>query len=75
LPVLAEPVTSVMWYFKNQADGNDKEINIELAAEKVMGLKDLVDVIQFIEVGINVNEADYQAYEAVLCYNHNGTAL
>jgi len=40
-----------------------------------MGLKDLVDVIQFIEVGININEADYQAYDAVLYYNHNGTAL
>lgn len=55
-----------MWEFKAQAAGNDKERNIELAKEKIMGLKDLVDVIQFIEVGKNLNEADDQAYDLVL---------
>ncbi|MEC9489756.1 MAG: Dabb family protein [Halanaerobiales bacterium] len=56
----------VMWEFKDHAEGNDKERNIALAAEKIMELKDLVDVIQFIEVGINLNEADDQAYDLVL---------
>lgn len=33
----------VMWEFKDQAAGNKKEKNIELAAEKLLSLKDLVD--------------------------------
>ncbi len=56
----------VMWEFKDHAEGNDKERNIALAAEKIMELKDLADVIQFIEVGINLNKADDQAYDLVL---------
>ncbi|MFW5961467.1 MAG: Dabb family protein [bacterium] len=56
----------VMWEFKDYAEGNDKEKNIALAKEKIMELKDLVDVIHFIEVGINLNKSDDQAYDLVL---------
>jgi len=55
-----------MWEFKDRAEGNDKEKNIELAKEKIMELKDLVDVINFLEVGINLNKSDDQAYDLVL---------
>ena len=56
----------VMWEFKDRAEGNHKEKNIELAKEKIMELKDLVDVINFLEVGINLNKSDDQAYDLVL---------
>ena len=55
----------VMWEFKDFAEGNDKESNIKTAAQKIMELEDLVDVIRFIEVGINLNESE-AAYDLVL---------
>jgi hypothetical protein len=55
----------VMWKFKDFAAGNLKEENIEIAVEKLLLLKDLVDEIKFLEVGKNINESD-AAYELVL---------
>ena len=55
----------VMWEFKDQAAGNSKEKNIELAAEKLLALKDLVEQIKFLEVGKNINQSE-AAYELVL---------
>ncbi|PTV99837.1 stress responsive alpha/beta barrel protein [Halanaerobium saccharolyticum] len=55
----------VMWEFKDQAAGNSKEENIELAAEKLRSLKDLVEQIKFLEVGKNINQSE-AAYELVL---------
>ena len=55
----------VMWEFKDFAEGNDKESNIKKAEQKIMELEDLVDVINFIEVGINLNESE-AAYDLVL---------
>lgn len=55
----------VMWEFKDFAEGNNKEKNIELAAEKLLSLKDLVEQIKYLEVGKNINQSD-AAYELVL---------
>jgi len=55
----------VMWEFKDFAEGTDKESNIKKAEQKIMELEDLVDVINFIEVGINLNESE-AAYDLVL---------
>ncbi|RQD74705.1 MAG: Dabb family protein [Halanaerobium sp. MSAO_Bac5] len=55
----------VMWVFKDFAENNKKEKNIEIAEKKISALKDLVDVIKFIEVGVNINESD-AAYDLVL---------
>lgn len=55
----------VMWEFKDFAEGNDKDSNIQKAEQKIMELEDLVDVINFIEVGINLNESE-AAYDLVL---------
>jgi len=54
-----------MWEFKDFAEGNEKEKNIELAAEKLLSLKDLVEEIKFLEVGKNINQSE-AAYELVL---------
>lgn len=55
----------VMWEFKESASGNKKEKNIELAAEKLLALKDLVEQIKFLEVGMNINQSE-AAYELIL---------
>jgi len=55
----------VMWKFKEVAENNDKITNIELAKEKLLSLKDTVEVIRFIEVGININNRE-AAYDLVL---------
>ncbi|RQD74101.1 MAG: Dabb family protein [Halanaerobium sp. MSAO_Bac5] len=55
----------VMWEFKNYAEGNDKDRNIALAKQKILALKDLIDLIEYIEVGINLNESE-AAYDLVL---------
>jgi hypothetical protein len=55
----------VMWEFKDFAEGNKKETNIEIAAEKLLSLKDLVEQIKFLEVGKNINDSE-AAYELVL---------
>lgn len=55
----------VMWEFKDFAEGNKKEKNIEIVAEKLLSLQDLVEQIKFLEVGKNINKSD-AAYELVL---------
>lgn len=55
----------VMWKFKETAAGNSKEKNIEIAAEKLLSLKDLVEEIKFLEVGKNINDSK-AAYELIL---------
>jgi len=55
----------VMWTFKEVAENNDKITNIELAKEKLLSLEDTVEVIKFIEIGININNSE-AAYDLVL---------
>lgn len=55
----------VMWKFKDFVEGNKKEKNIELAAEKLRSLKDSVEQIKFLEVGKNINQSE-AAYELIL---------
>lgn len=55
----------VMWEFKDFAENNGKKKNVELAKQKLLSLKDLVDQIQFIEVGKNINQSE-AAYDLVL---------
>ena len=63
----------VMWEFKDFAEGNEKEKNIELAAEKLLSLKDLVEEIKFLEVGKNINQSE-AAYELVLITEFESSA-
>lgn len=55
----------VMWEFKDFAEGNEKKENIKIVEKKLLALKDLVDQIQFIEVGKNINGSD-AAYDLSL---------
>ena len=63
----------VMWEFKDQAAGNSKEENIELAAEKLRSLKGLVEQIKFLEVGKNINQSE-AAYELILITEFESSA-
>ncbi len=55
----------VMWTFKEFAEGKDKKTNIQLTKEKLLSLRQTVDVIKEIEVGINIDTSD-SAYDLVL---------
>lgn len=63
----------VMWEFKDFAEGNEKEKNIEIAAEMLLSLKDLVEEIKFLEVGKNINQSE-AAYELVLITEFESSA-
>ncbi|MBC8062489.1 MAG: Dabb family protein [Clostridiaceae bacterium] len=55
----------VMWKLKEVAEGASKEENAVKIKEKLEALKDKIEVIKSIEVGINVNLSD-MAYDVVL---------
>lgn len=55
----------VMWKFKAFAENNEKKVNIGIAKEMLLALKDKIDAIDFIEVGVHLNE-DPSAYDMVL---------
>lgn len=55
----------VMWKLNDKAEGNTKEENAKLIKTKIEELKDKIDEIVDIEVGINVVE-DPSAYDVVL---------
>ena len=45
----------VLWSFRPQAEGRSKQENIELAREKLLGLKDSIPEVRSLEIGININ--------------------
>ncbi|MDP2808360.1 MAG: Dabb family protein [bacterium] len=55
----------VLWSFRPQAEGRSKQENIELAREKLLGLKDSIKEIKSLEVGINSN-AGQDAFDLAL---------
>lgn len=55
----------VMWDIKEDVEGRSKMENIKLVKEKIEGLKDLIEEIVSLEVGINIVEGD-QARDLVL---------
>lgn len=46
----------VMWKLKSEAEGNSKERNANIIKESLEELKDKIQVLKRIEVGINNNE-------------------
>ena len=55
----------VMWKLKENAEGNGKEENAKLIKDKIEKLKEQIDIIVDIELGINIVE-DPSAYDIVL---------
>lgn len=55
----------VLWNFRPQAEGRNKEENVELAREKLLGLKNSIAEVKSIEVGININTGQ-DAYDLAL---------
>jgi hypothetical protein len=51
---------------KDYADGNPKPENAKLAKEKLLALKEKIDVIKYIDVGINAPEASQDNFDLVL---------
>ena len=45
----------VLWSFRPQAEGRSKQENIELAREKLLGLRKSIPGVRSLEVGININ--------------------
>ena len=65
----------VMWKLNEEADGNGKSENRELARESLLGLKPIISQINTLEVGVNVNPTD-AAFDLILLTTHNdGEAL
>ena len=55
----------VMWKFKDFAEGNDRKTNIKIAEKMLLDLKYEIDAINYLEMGVNVNE-NSAAYDLVL---------
>jgi hypothetical protein len=55
----------VLWSFRPQAEGHSKQENIELARKKLLGLKDSIQEVRSLEVGINFNPGQ-DAYDLAL---------
>lgn len=55
----------VMWKLKEFSEGKDKLENAKIIKNSLENLKDKVEQIKFIEVGININQSQ-QAYDIVL---------
>lgn len=51
---------------KDFAEGNPKSENAKLAKEKLLSLKEKIDVIKYIEVGINDTKASQDNFDIVL---------
>jgi hypothetical protein len=56
----------VMWKLKDFAEGQTKSENLSIIKTRLEALKDKIEQIRFLEVGINLNQSE-QAYDAVLC--------
>lgn len=55
----------VLWSFRSQAEGRNKQENIELAREKLLGLIKSITEVKSMEVGININTGQ-DAYDLAL---------
>lgn len=55
----------VMWKLKEFAEEKDKFENANIIKRNLEGLKNKINEIKFIEVGININQST-QAYDVVL---------
>ena len=60
----------VMWKLKDEAEGNSKEENAKIIKNSIEDLKEKINEIVDIEVGIDVNKSD-QAYDVVLYSTFN----
>lgn len=56
----------VMFKFKDEAKGRTKEENVQIAKNMILDLKKSINVLKFMEVGINSKEADNNNYDLVL---------
>ncbi len=55
----------VMWKLKETAEGKTKEENAKIIKEGLEGLKEKIDFLQAVEVGINFNGSE-MAYDVAL---------
>lgn len=55
----------VMWKLKDFAEGKSKLESAQMIKRDLENLKNKIEEIKFIEVGININDSD-QAYDVVL---------
>ncbi|MDZ5034700.1 Dabb family protein [Clostridium perfringens] len=60
----------VMWKLKDEAEGNSKAENAKIIKNSIEDLKEKINEIVDIEVGIDVNKSD-QAYDVVLYSTFN----
>ena len=56
----------VMWKFKENAEGGGKMENAARIKEMLEALYGVIPQIQSLEVGLNINDRDPRAYDAVL---------
>lgn len=54
-----------MWKLKEFAEGRDRANNASIIKTRLEALKDKIEQIKYLEVGININKSE-QAYDAVL---------
>jgi len=59
-----------MWKLKEFAEGKSKLENAQIIKSDLEALKDKIEQIKYIEVGININESE-QAYDVVLYSEFN----
>lgn len=55
----------VMWKLKDTAEGKTKKENAEIIKQGLEGLKDKIDFLKAVEVGLNFNSSE-MAYDVVL---------
>ncbi|WP_300347857.1 Dabb family protein [Clostridium sp.] len=60
----------VMWKLQDEVQGKTKAENAKIIKESLEGLKDKVETLIDIEVGINLNKSE-QAYDVVLYSTFN----
>ena len=58
-----------MWRLKEVAEGNDKTNNIAIVIDKLLKLKSVIEEIDTLEIGSNINESD-TAFDLVLITTH-----
>jgi hypothetical protein len=56
----------VLWRLKDEADGRSKQENLAIMQEKILALKDEIDLIIDLEVELNQNFDDLQPYDIAL---------
>jgi hypothetical protein len=55
-----------MFKFKEEAEGRNKEENVNIAKGLILNLTDLVEELKHMEVGINSKEASNDNYDLIL---------